>query len=61
MEEEIKRWNDKIMTALVLEIIQAKTTVAEARRSFVIALTEIEEGGGDDTKRGMENVMHTKP
>jgi hypothetical protein len=29
-EEEIKRWTAKRKSALVLEIIQGKTTVAEA-------------------------------
>lgn len=34
MEEEIKRWTARRKAALVLEIIQGKTTVAEASRSF---------------------------
>jgi len=34
MEDEIKRWTAKRKAALVLEIIQGKTTVADmARRS----------------------------
>lgn len=32
MEEEIKRWTARRKSALVLEIIQGKTTVAEASR-----------------------------
>lgn len=34
MEEEFKRWTAKRKAALVMEIIQGKTTVAEASRSF---------------------------
>ncbi|MBA8884269.1 transposase-like protein [Dokdonella fugitiva] len=36
MEEEIKRWTARRKSALVLEIIQGKTTVAEASRAFDI-------------------------
>ena len=36
MEEEIKRWTARLKSALVLEIIQGKTTVAEASRAFDI-------------------------
>jgi transposase-like protein len=32
MEEDFKRWTAKRKRALVLEIIQGKTTVAEASR-----------------------------
>ena len=34
MEEEIKRWTARRKSALVLEIIQGNTTVAEAGRAF---------------------------
>ena len=34
MDDSIKRWTAKRKTALVIEIIQGKTTVAEASRSF---------------------------
>ena len=34
MEEEIKRWTARRKSALVLEIIQGKTTVAESSRQF---------------------------
>jgi transposase-like protein len=34
MEDEIKRWTAKRKSALVLEIIQGKKTVAEASRQF---------------------------
>ena len=35
MEEEIKRWTARRKSALVLEIIQGKTTVSEASRQFL--------------------------
>jgi hypothetical protein len=34
MADEIKRWTAKRNSALVVEIIQGKTTVAEASRSY---------------------------
>ncbi len=34
MEDEIKRWTAKRKTALVMDIIQGKTTVAEASRAL---------------------------
>lgn len=34
MDHSIKRWMAKRKTALIIEIIQGKTTVAEASRSF---------------------------
>jgi transposase-like protein len=60
MEEDIKRWTARRKAALVLEIIQGKTTVAEASRSFDITPSEIEEWV-DEGKRGMENALRTKP
>lgn len=42
MEEEFKRWTVKRKAALVMDIIQGKTTVAEASRSFDIPPSEIE-------------------
>ena len=60
MEEDIKRWTAKRKAALVMEIIQGKTTVSEASRSFDIAPLEIEEWV-DDAKRGMENALRAKP
>ena len=44
----------------MLEIIQGKTTVAEASRSFDLAPSEIEEWV-EEGKRGMENALRTKP
>ena len=60
MEEDIKRWTARRKAALVLEIIQGKTTVAEASRSFDMTPSEIEEWV-DEGKRGMENALRTKP
>jgi transposase-like protein len=34
MDEEIKRWTARRKAALVLEIVQGKTTVADASRQF---------------------------
>ncbi|WP_213568684.1 transposase [Salmonella enterica] len=45
---------------LVMEIIQGKTTVAEAARAFDLPPSEIEEWV-DDAKRGMENALRAKP
>ena len=60
MEEEIKRWTARRKSALVLEIIQGKTTVAEASRQFDLAPSEIETWI-DEGKRGMENALRAKP
>ena len=43
MDESIKRWTAKRKAALVIEIIQGKTTVAEASRSLDLSPSEIEE------------------
>ena len=56
MEDEIKRWTAKRKTALVLDIIQGKTTVAEASRTFDITPSELEQWVGEG-KRGMENAF----
>ena len=60
MEEDIKRWPVRRKAALVLEIIQGKTTVAEASRSFDLPPSEIE-AWVEEGKRGMENALRTKP
>ena len=60
MEDEIKRWTAKRKTALVLDIIQGKTTVAEASRTFDITPSELEQWVGEG-KRGMENALRTNP
>jgi transposase-like protein len=58
MEEEIKRWTARRKAALVLEIIQGNTTVAEASRSFDLPPSEIEEWV-DEGKRAMENALRS--
>ena len=60
MEDSIKRWTAKRKTALVIEIIQGKTTVSEASRSFDLSASEIE-SWVDDAKRGMENSLRANP
>jgi transposase-like protein len=45
---------------LVVDIIQGKTTVAEASRSFDIPPSEIE-GWVEEGKRGMENALKARP
>ncbi|RWR10960.1 DUF1153 domain-containing protein [Sinirhodobacter populi] len=60
MDDSIKRWTAKRKTALVIEIIQGKTTVAEASRSFDLSPSEIE-GWIDDAKRGMESSLRANP
>ena len=60
MDDEIKRWTAKRKSALVMEIIQGKTTVSEASRSYDLSPSEIE-GRVDDGKRGMENALRANP
>lgn len=60
MEEEIKRWTAKRKSALVVEIIQGKTTVSEASRAYDLPPSEIE-GWVDDGKKGMENALRANP
>ena len=42
MNEEHKRWSAKRKSALVLEIIQGKTMVAEASQQFDLTPSELE-------------------
>ena len=60
MEEEIKRWTAKRKTALVLEIIQGKSSVSEASRAYDLPPSEIE-SWVDEGKRGMENALRANP
>ncbi len=60
MDEDIKRWTAKRKSALVLEIIQGKTTVAEASRAYDLPPSDIE-SWVDDAKQGMENALRAKP
>jgi transposase-like protein len=60
MEDDIKRWTAKRKAALVMEIIQGKTSISEASRAFDVSPAEIEEWV-DEAKRGMENALRAKP
>lgn len=60
MEEEFKRWTAKRKSALVLDIIQDKTTVAEASRAYDLPPSEIEQWV-EEGKRGLENAIRAKP
>ncbi|WP_226629381.1 DUF1153 domain-containing protein [Alloyangia pacifica] len=60
MDDSIKRWTAKRKTAPVIEIIQGKTTVSEASRSFDLTPSEVE-GWVEDAKRGMENSLRANP
>ena len=42
MDDSIKRWTAKRKTALVVEIVQGKTSVAEASRAFDLSPSEID-------------------
>lgn len=59
-QEEVKRWTAKRKSALVLEIIQGKTTVSEASRAYDLMPSEIE-CWVEEGKRGMENALRAKP
>jgi hypothetical protein len=60
MDDSIKRLTAKRKTALVVEIIQGNTTVAEASRAYDLSPSEIEDRV-DDAKRGMENALRANP
>jgi transposase-like protein len=60
MEDSIKRWTAKRKTALVVELIQGKTTVSEASRAHDLSPSEIE-AWVEDAKRGMENALRANP
>ncbi len=60
MDETVKRWTAKRKTALVIEIIQGKTTVAEASRTYDLTPSEIETWV-DDAQKGMENSLRATP
>ena len=60
MSNENKRWSAKRKSALVLEIIQGKTTIAEASRQFDLTPSELE-SWVDQAKEGMENALRAKP
>ena len=58
--DDIKRWTAKRKSALVIEIIRGKTTVAGASRTYDLAPSEVE-GWVDDAKKGMENALKANP
>ena len=60
MDEDVKRWTARRTSALVLDVIQGKTTVSEAARQFDLSPSEIEEWV-DQGKAGMENALRAKP
>ena len=60
MSDENKRWSAKRKSTLVLEIIQGKTTVAEASRQFDLTPSELESWVNQATE-GMENALRAKP
>ncbi|MEL6479371.1 MAG: DUF1153 domain-containing protein, partial [Pseudomonadota bacterium] len=60
VSEDIKRWTAKRKSALVIEIIQGKTTVAEASRTYDLTPSEVE-SWVDDAKKGMENALKANP
>ena len=60
MDENIKRWTAKRKAALIIEIIQGKTTVSAASRTFDLTPSEI--GSWlEDAKKGMENSLRANP
>lgn len=59
-EEEIKRWTARRKSVLILEIIQGKTTVAEASRAHDLPPSEIEQWI-EEGKKGMENALRANP
>lgn len=60
LSDDIKRWTAKRKSALVIEIIQGKTTVAEASRTYDLTPSEIEEWV-EDGRKGMENALRANP
>jgi transposase-like protein len=59
MEEEIQRWTARRKSALVQDIIQAKTTGSESSRQFDLPPSEIESWRGQ-VKLGMESTLRAK-
>ena len=59
-QEEFKHWTAKRKSALMLEIIQGKTTVSEASQAYDLIPSEIE-CWVEEGKQGMENALRAKP
>jgi transposase-like protein len=60
IDEELNRRTVRRKLALVLDIIQGKTTVSESVRQFDLPPSEIE-SWIDQAKSGMENALKAKP
>ena len=60
VEEDFKRWTAKTKVALVMDIIQGKTSIAEASRSFDLPPSEIEEWV-EEGKRGWKTPCGPSP
>ena len=60
MDEEIKRWTARRKSAVVLDILQGKTTIAEASRAYDLPPSELE-AWIDDGKKGLENALRANP
>lgn len=52
--------SDESKSALVLDIFQGKTTVAEASPQYDLSPSEVEQWV-DDGERGMENALRANP
>ena len=59
--DDIKRWTAKRKSALVIEIIQGKTTVAEASRTYDLTHRQRWRAGSTMRSRGMENALKANP
>ena len=57
MEERIKRWTARRKSALLLEIVEGKRTIAEASRQFDLMPSEIESWEEDGKPRHGERAQ----
>ena len=58
MEDDIKRWTAKRKSALVLDIIQGKTTVAEASRQYDLSpSTGHEQGKTRSAREKLQSLL----
>ena len=60
LDEEIKRWTVRRKSALVMDIIQGRTTVRDASEAFELPSSEIERWV-EEGRRGMENALRSNP
>lgn len=60
MNDDVKRWTVNPKAALVMDIIQGKTTVSEASSSFDLSPSETQ-NWVEEAKQGMENALKAKP